>query len=117
MVDVTPYGDTALAHLNRAGDQGWELVAMSEDPSLPGNNELHRYHLKRPKPAAPPPRQRMRAGRPAREPCHLPRAARPRDGASRARPSPGGDSGGHDAARGSRRAAVRAERVYRAGCG
>jgi hypothetical protein len=60
MVDVTPYGDTALAHLNRAGDQGWELVAMSEDPSLPGNNELHRYHLKRPKAAAPPPRQRIR---------------------------------------------------------
>lgn len=49
MIDVTPYGDTALAHLNRAGDQGWELVAMSEDPSLPGNNELHRYHLKRPR--------------------------------------------------------------------
>jgi hypothetical protein len=67
MVDVTPYGDTALAHLNRAGDQGWELVAMSEDPSLPGNNELHRYHLKRPRTTTPPPRQRIRgAGRTAR---------------------------------------------------
>ncbi|MEV0001090.1 hypothetical protein AB0H28_02235 [Micromonospora sp. NPDC050980] len=66
MVDVTPYGDTALAHLNRAGDQGWELVAMSEDPSLSGNAELHRYHLKRPKPAAPQPRQRMRPSRPTR---------------------------------------------------
>ncbi|BCL14137.1 hypothetical protein [Micromonospora sagamiensis] len=66
LVDVTPYGDTALAHLNRAGDQGWELVAMSEDPSLPGNHELHRYHLKRPKaPLAP--RQRVRgAGRSGR---------------------------------------------------
>jgi hypothetical protein len=49
MVDVTPYGDTALAHLNRAGDQGWELGG--EEP-LPGNNELHRYHLKRTKPPA-----------------------------------------------------------------
>ncbi|MEU6074516.1 hypothetical protein [Micromonospora sp. NPDC047074] len=67
MVDVTAYGDTALAHLNRAGDQGWELVAMSEDPSMPGSSELHRYHLKRPKTTAPPPRQRMRgAGRPRR---------------------------------------------------
>ncbi|MFG1952270.1 hypothetical protein [Micromonospora sp. NPDC048830] len=67
MVDVTPYGDTALAHLNRAGDQGWELVAMSEDPSLPGSSELHRYHLKRPKMAVAPPRQRIRgAGRAAR---------------------------------------------------
>ncbi|WP_446217057.1 hypothetical protein [Micromonospora sp. IBHARD004] len=67
MVDVTPYGDTALAHLNRAGDQGWELVAMSEDPSLPGHTELHRYHLKRPRTAAPQPRQRMRGtGRAAR---------------------------------------------------
>jgi hypothetical protein len=66
MTDVTPYGDTSLAHLNRAGDQGWELVGMSEDPSLAGNNELHRYHLKRPKAAAPP-RQRIRgAGRSAR---------------------------------------------------
>jgi hypothetical protein len=63
MVDVTPYGDTALSHLNRAGDQGWELVAMSEDPSLPGNHELHRYHLKRPKTQLAP-RQRVRgAGR------------------------------------------------------
>ncbi|ADL49129.1 hypothetical protein AB0N38_01325 [Micromonospora aurantiaca] len=66
MIDVTPYGDTALAHLNRAGDQGWELVAMSEDPSLPGNNELHRYHLKRPKAAAAQPRQRMRGSRTVR---------------------------------------------------
>ncbi|MEV5817994.1 hypothetical protein ABUL04_01885 [Micromonospora harpali] len=67
MVDVTPYGDTALAHLNRAGDQGWELVGMSEDPSQPGSSELHRYHLKRPKAASAPPRQRIRgAGRAAR---------------------------------------------------
>ncbi|QDY10753.1 hypothetical protein FJK98_29370 [Micromonospora sp. HM134] len=66
MTDVTAYGDTALAHLNRAGDQGWELVGMSEDPSLAGHNELHRYHLKRPK-AAGAPRQRIRAvGRPTR---------------------------------------------------
>jgi hypothetical protein len=66
MVDVTPYGDTALAHLNRAGDQGWELVAMSEDSSQQGSSELHRYHLKRPK-SQPPPRQRIRGvGRPAR---------------------------------------------------
>ncbi|GAB3952484.1 hypothetical protein [Micromonospora vulcania] len=66
MVDVTPYGDTALAHLNRAGDQGWELVSMSEDPSLEGLSELHRYHLKRPKAAEPPPRQRMRGVRTGR---------------------------------------------------
>ena len=39
---------------------------MSEDPSLAGHNELHRYHLKRPK-SADTPRQRIRAvGRPTR---------------------------------------------------
>jgi hypothetical protein len=56
-IDVTPYGDTALAHLNRVGQQSWELVTVSEDPSLEGANELHRYHLKRPV-AAPLPRHR-----------------------------------------------------------
>lgn len=61
MTDVSPLGDTALSHLNRAGDQGWELVGMSEDTSLPGNNELHRYHLKRPKSSSAP-RQRLRGG-------------------------------------------------------
>jgi hypothetical protein len=45
---VTPYGDTALAHLNRVGQHHWELVTVSEDPSMEGTNELHRYHLKRP---------------------------------------------------------------------
>ncbi|HEX5597352.1 MAG TPA: hypothetical protein VFX61_15245 [Micromonosporaceae bacterium] len=63
MIDVTAYGDTALAHLNRAGALGWELVSVTDDPSLPGQNELHRYHLKRP--ALPVPRQRIR-GRAAR---------------------------------------------------
>jgi hypothetical protein len=48
MLDVSTYGDTALAHLNRAGAQGWELVSMSEDTSMQGSSELHRYHLKRP---------------------------------------------------------------------
>jgi hypothetical protein len=47
-IDVTPYGDTALAHLNRVGQQNWELVSVSENPSMEGTNELHRYHLKRP---------------------------------------------------------------------
>jgi hypothetical protein len=57
MLDVTPLGDTALAHLNHAGLQSWELVAVTEDPSMPGSSELHRYHMKRPVPA-PAPRQR-----------------------------------------------------------
>jgi hypothetical protein len=58
MLDVTPFGETALAHLNRAGDQGWELVSVSENPSMEGTSELHRYHLKRPVPVAAP-RQRL----------------------------------------------------------
>ncbi|GIF67181.1 hypothetical protein Ais01nite_52160 [Asanoa ishikariensis] len=53
--------DTALAHLNRAGEQGWELVSVSENPSLEGNSELHRYHLKRTAPA-PAPRSRLGGG-------------------------------------------------------
>jgi hypothetical protein len=57
MLDVSPYGDTALAHLNRAGQQNWELVTVTEDPSMPGSSELHRYHMKRPI-APPAPRQR-----------------------------------------------------------
>ncbi|MGI5211855.1 hypothetical protein [Plantactinospora sp. CA-290183] len=58
VLDVSPYGDTALAHLNRAGAQGWELVSVTEDPTQ-GSSELHRYHLKRPLPAAAP-RPRIR---------------------------------------------------------
>jgi hypothetical protein len=57
-IDVTPYGDTALAHLNRVGQQHWELVTVSEDPSMEGTNELHRYHLKR-RVAVRAPRQRV----------------------------------------------------------
>jgi hypothetical protein len=68
VLDVTPNGDTALAHLNLAGAQGWELVSVTEDGAQQGTSELHRYHLKRPL-AAPPPRQRIRAvGRTARRP-------------------------------------------------
>jgi hypothetical protein len=63
MLDVTPYGDTALAHLNRAGGQGWELVSVTEDGSMQGTSELHRYHMKRPV-TVPAPRPRgLRAGR------------------------------------------------------
>jgi hypothetical protein len=66
-LDMTPYGDTALAHLNRAGAQGWELVSVTEDGSPHGAVELHRYHLKRVlRPV--PPRQRIRAGRTGRRP-------------------------------------------------
>ncbi|MBO4205461.1 hypothetical protein [Micromonospora echinofusca] len=65
MLDLTPYGDTALSHLNRAGDQGWEMVSMSEDANQAGSSELHRYHLKRPKVTAPP-RPRMRGSRATR---------------------------------------------------
>lgn len=65
MLDVTPFGETALAHLNRAGTQDWELISVSENPSLEGNTEIHRYHLKRPvAPAVP--RQRLGASRGAR---------------------------------------------------
>jgi hypothetical protein len=68
MLDVTPFGDTALAHLNRGGDQGWELVSVSEDPSMEGINELHRYHLKRPAPVAAPRPRLGGGGRAARRP-------------------------------------------------
>jgi hypothetical protein len=61
MLDVTPLGDTALTHLNNAGREGWDLVSVSEDPSMEGINELHRYHLKRPI-AVPAQRQRLGAG-------------------------------------------------------
>jgi len=61
MLDVSPFGETALAHLNRAGEQGWELVSVSENPSLEGTTELHRYHLKRSAPVAPP-RARLGGG-------------------------------------------------------
>ncbi|MFK3981367.1 hypothetical protein ACI2K4_13435 [Micromonospora sp. NPDC050397] len=67
MLDVSAYGDTALEHLNRAGLQGWDLVAVTDDSSLEGTAELHRYHLKRVLQAAPP-RQRLRAGRLGRRP-------------------------------------------------
>jgi hypothetical protein len=60
VLDLTGYGDTAIAHLNRLGSQGWELVTMSEDHSLESPNELHRYHLKRLVPARVP-RPRIRA--------------------------------------------------------
>ncbi|ASW57999.1 hypothetical protein [Plantactinospora sp. KBS50] len=64
--DVTEYGDTAVAHLNRLGAQGWELVTMTEDHSMDAPNELHRYHLKR-LVSAPAPRPRLgRAGRMSR---------------------------------------------------
>ena len=47
--DVSAYGDTAIAHLNRAGLEGWELVSAAEDVNnLQGTTEVHRYHLKRP---------------------------------------------------------------------
>ncbi|SCL24219.1 hypothetical protein GA0074692_1725 [Micromonospora pallida] len=47
--DVTPYGDTAIAHLNRVGREGWELVSAAEDVNnIQGTTEVHRYHLKRP---------------------------------------------------------------------
>ena len=59
MLDVSAYGDTAIAHLNRAGVQGWELVSVTEDGSQAGSSELHRYHLKRVIQAAAP-RQRIR---------------------------------------------------------
>jgi len=68
MLDVTPYGDTALSHLNRAGQQSWELVAVSEDPNMEGTSELHRYHLKRPVPTAPPRPRLGGAGRAVRRP-------------------------------------------------
>jgi hypothetical protein len=60
VLDVSAYGDTALAHLNRAGAQGWELVSVTDDGSMQDTVELHRYHLKRPS-ATRPPRQRIRA--------------------------------------------------------
>ncbi|ASW54884.1 hypothetical protein [Plantactinospora sp. KBS50] len=48
-VDVTAYGDTAIAHLNRVGADGWELVSAAEDVNnLQGTTEVFRYHLKRP---------------------------------------------------------------------
>lgn len=47
--DVSNQGDTALAHLNRAGRTGWELVSAVEDVNnIQGTTEVHRYHLKRP---------------------------------------------------------------------
>ncbi|GAA4563405.1 hypothetical protein GCM10023176_07300 [Micromonospora coerulea] len=47
--DITAYGDTAIAHLNRAGRDGWELVSAAEDVNnVQGSTEVHRYHLKRP---------------------------------------------------------------------
>ncbi len=64
VLDVSPYGDTALAHLNRAGAQGWELVSVTEDGSQQGSAELHRYHLKRTLSSTPSrPRIRNRIGR------------------------------------------------------
>lgn len=53
VLDVSAYGDTALAHLNRAGAQGWELVSVTEDGNMQGSAELHRYHMKRPIAVAP----------------------------------------------------------------
>ncbi|HEY0699372.1 MAG TPA: hypothetical protein VGD43_16355 [Micromonospora sp.] len=47
--DVSAYGETAIAHLNRVGAEGWELVSAAEDVNnLQGTTEVHRYHLKRP---------------------------------------------------------------------
>ncbi|HEX5596314.1 MAG TPA: hypothetical protein VFX61_09905 [Micromonosporaceae bacterium] len=47
--DISAIADTAIAHLNRAGSQGWELVSAAEDVNnLEGTTEVHRYHLKRP---------------------------------------------------------------------
>jgi len=64
VLDVSPYGDTALAHLNRAGVLGWELVSVSEDGNMQGSAELHRYHMKRALPSnTPRPRIRNRIGR------------------------------------------------------
>lgn len=48
--DVSAFGDTAIAHLNRVGADGWELVAAEEDiNNLQGTTEVFRYHLKRPR--------------------------------------------------------------------
>jgi hypothetical protein len=47
-LDISDYADTAIAHLNRAGREGWELVSAAEDVNnLQGSTEVHRYHLKR----------------------------------------------------------------------
>jgi hypothetical protein len=47
--DVTALGDTAVAHLNRVGADGWELVSASEDiNNLETSSEVYRYHMKRP---------------------------------------------------------------------
>lgn len=46
--DITSYADTAIAHLNRAGREGWELVSAAEDVNNDHTIEVHRYHLKRP---------------------------------------------------------------------
>jgi hypothetical protein len=47
--DVSALGDTAIAHLNRVGADGWELVSASEDiNNLETAREIYRYHLKRP---------------------------------------------------------------------
>ena len=49
--DISAYADTAIAHLNLAGAEGWELVSAAEDVNnLQGTTEVHRYHLKRPRP-------------------------------------------------------------------
>jgi hypothetical protein len=58
--DISGFGDTALTHLNTAGNQGWELVSVTEDLHQSGTAELHRYHMKRLIPAAAP-RQRVRS--------------------------------------------------------
>jgi hypothetical protein len=67
VLDVTAYGNTALAHLNRAGALGWELVSVTEDETRQGSAELHRYHMKRPAPLRPP-RQRLRGARTGQRP-------------------------------------------------
>lgn len=58
--EISEFGDTALVHLNSAGQQGWELASVTEDLHQGGTSELHRYHLKRPA-ATPAPRQRLRS--------------------------------------------------------
>ena len=62
-LDVTNQADTALAHLNTAGRQGWELASVTEEYQPNGATDIYRYHLKRPVPAppvVPPPRGAQR---------------------------------------------------------
>lgn len=46
--DLTTIDDSALTHLNNVGADGWELVAVTEEPiRADGRARSRRYHLKR----------------------------------------------------------------------